>query len=39
MKKPLNGFSCASCEKDLLNLQGQIAAYNAWNKLPMRDPT
>ena len=38
-KKPLQGYACASCEKNLVNLQGQIAAYNNWNKLPMRDPT
>jgi len=37
-KKPLQGWSCASCEKNLINLQGQMAVYNSWNKLPLRDP-
>jgi hypothetical protein len=26
-KKPLGGFSCASCEKNLTNLYGHIADY------------
>jgi len=38
-KKPLGGFSCASCEKGLVNLQGQIAEYYPWNKMPARDPS
>jgi len=37
-KKPLQGFSCASCEKGILNLQSQVSPYNNWNKLPKRDP-
>jgi len=37
-KKPLGGFSCASCAKGLTNLQGQIADYQPWSKLPFRDP-
>lgn len=26
-KKPLGGFSCASCERNLTNLQGHMADY------------
>lgn len=37
-KKPLGGFSCASCAKGLTNLQGQIAEFYPWGKLPFRDP-
>jgi hypothetical protein len=37
-KKPLGGFSCASCAKGLTNLQGQIAEYYPWSRLPFRDP-
>lgn len=38
-KKPLGGFSCASCEKNLINLQSRPPEYYTWNKLPMRDPS
>lgn len=37
-KKPLGGFSCASCEKNLLNLYGKPAEHHSWNKFPLRDP-
>ena len=37
-KKPLGGFSCASCEKNLINLQGQAADFHTWQKFPYRDP-
>lgn len=37
-RKPLGGWSCASCQKDLEKLMGKIAPYHAWNKLPYRDP-
>ena len=33
-KKPLQGISCASCEKNLVNLQGLPADYYNWKKLP-----
>ena len=29
-KKPLTGMSCASCEKDIVNLQGTKAGYVPW---------
>ena len=38
-KKPLGGWSCASCQKDLMNLRGEMAGYHPWSKFPMRDPT
>lgn len=28
-----------SCEKNLVNLEGRKAEFNAWNKLPVRDPS
>jgi len=37
-KKPLGGWSCASCEKDLINISGRLPAYQAWSKLPFRSP-
>lgn len=38
-KRPLGGLSCASCEKDLTNLNGKKVEYMPWGKLPFRDPT
>jgi predicted HicB family RNase H-like nuclease len=38
-KKPLGGMSCASCEKDIINLQGKKADYLPWSKFPFRDPS
>lgn len=37
-KKPLGGFSCASCERNITNLQGHMAEYQPWKKLPFREP-
>lgn len=37
-RKPLGGWSCASCEKNLDTLMGRKAPYNSWNKMPYRDP-
>mmetsp|Transcript_32449 Transcript_32449/g.32152 ORF Transcript_32449/g.32152 Transcript_32449/m.32152 type:complete len:183 (-) Transcript_32449:28-576(-) len=37
-KKPLGGWSCASCEKQLEKLAGRVANYQPWNKMPHRDP-
>lgn len=37
-KKPLGGLSCASCEKDLVNMMGKKVEFMPWNKLPFRDP-
>ena len=33
------GYSCASCEKDLINLYGKKVDFMPWGKLPFRDPT
>jgi len=38
-KKPFMGLSCASCEKDVINLHGQKVDYLPWGKLPFRDPS
>lgn len=38
-KKPLLGWSCASCDKDIMNLYGKSADYHPWSKMPFRDPT
>ena len=38
-KKPLGGMSCASCEKNIVNLQGMKADYLPWNRFPFRDPS
>lgn len=37
-KKPLGGMSCASCEKDVINLYGKKADYLPWSRFPFRDP-
>eukprot|EP00826_Nyctotherus_ovalis_P057439 TRINITY_DN7850_c0_g2_i14.p1 TRINITY_DN7850_c0_g2~~TRINITY_DN7850_c0_g2_i14.p1 ORF type:complete len:311 (+),score=103.80 TRINITY_DN7850_c0_g2_i14:1168-2100(+) len=37
-KKPLGGWSCASCQKDLINLEGMRVQYYPWAKLPQRNP-
>ena len=33
-KRPLLGMSCASCDKDILNLYGRTADYNPWSRMP-----
>lgn len=38
-KKPLGGLSCASCEKDLINMYGKRVEFMPWSKLPFRDPS
>jgi len=37
-KKPLGGWSCASCQKDLINIEGMKVQYYPWAKLPQRNP-
>ena len=37
-KKHLWGFSCASCEKNLINLCSKPPDHYSWNKFPLRDP-
>jgi len=36
-RKPIGGWSCASCEKDITNINGRTD-YQAWNRLPQRSP-
>ena len=38
-KKPLGGWSCASCQKNLINLEGLSNQYYPWAKFPQRNPT
>jgi hypothetical protein len=38
-KKPLGGWSCASCEKNLNNMvSGNGDQQTNWNRMPYRDP-
>eukprot|EP00826_Nyctotherus_ovalis_P057685 TRINITY_DN7896_c0_g1_i9.p1 TRINITY_DN7896_c0_g1~~TRINITY_DN7896_c0_g1_i9.p1 ORF type:complete len:335 (-),score=100.49 TRINITY_DN7896_c0_g1_i9:132-1136(-) len=36
--KPLGGWSCASCQKDIVNLEGMPAQFYPWAKFPQRNP-
>ena len=36
-KKPLGGWSCASCEKKLERLAGRVPSHSPWKKMPLRD--
>lgn len=38
-KKPIGPVTCASCEKNIVNLIGQQADYLAWKRLPFREPS
>lgn len=38
-RKPLGGWSCASCEKKLDTLTGKVANHSPWGKMPYRDPS
>lgn len=38
-KRPYLPWSCASCDKDIVNLSGRPADFHPWSKMPMRDPT
>lgn len=38
-KKPLGGWSCASCQKEIVNLEGVRTQYYPWAKFPQRHPT
>jgi hypothetical protein len=38
LNKPLGGFSCASCDKKIVNLERcQSTESLAWNQMPFRD--
>jgi len=36
-KKPLGGWSCASCAKNIVNLQSQLAEYSVSSQFPGKD--
>ena len=36
-KKQLLPWSCASCAKDLVNIESKVAKYYNWNKMPARE--
>ena len=39
-RRPLHGWTCISCERNLTNYYGQQPAeHQSWSKLPFRDPT
>lgn len=38
-KKYVGPHNCASCDKDILNLNGSPADYHAWKRLPFREPS
>jgi len=38
-RKPLGGFSCASCSKQVNMCNAQQMEHFSWSKLPIRDPT
>lgn len=37
-KRHLGPSACASCDKNLVNLNGLAIDYHVWKKLPFRDP-
>lgn len=36
-KKPLGGWSCISCQKNISNISGNMADYQVNNKFPVKD--
>jgi hypothetical protein len=38
-KRNLGPNACASCEKNLINIQGMPVDYHAWKKLPTNAPS
>ena len=38
MKKPLGGYSCVNCSKNLINLSGSMVEHQISGKFPFRDP-
>ena len=37
-KKHLCGYSCACCEKGLVDIHGKRVDFMPWGKMPFRDP-
>lgn len=38
-RRQIGPVACASCEKNIVNLQQQPADFYAWKKMPFRDPS
>ena len=38
-KKNLGPIACASCEKNLINIQGLPVDYHAWKRMPQNNPS
>jgi hypothetical protein len=37
-KKHLGPIACASCEKNIVNLEGRMADFLPWKRLPFKEP-
>jgi hypothetical protein len=37
-KKPLGGWSCLNCSKNITNMSGTLADFVVQNRFPNRDP-
>jgi hypothetical protein len=37
-KRHLGPVTCASCEKNVINLEGRMADFLPWNRLPFKEP-
>lgn len=38
-KKYVGPVNCASCEKNIVNLNGMPVDYHVWKRLPFREPS
>jgi transposase-like protein len=36
-KKPLEGWKCATCDKNLVNMIGMPAEHYTWNRMPKKN--
>ena len=36
-KKPLQGWKCATCDTNLVGMEGQPAQYTNWKKMPQAE--
>jgi len=34
-KKPVQGFKCATCDNELVNMESMPAKYYNWKKMPL----
>ena len=37
-KKPLGGWSCMNCQRNIVNMSATLAEYQVSGKMPYRDP-